>query len=118
MMMMMQYRNENVLVGLLNSNGLRYKNDIVWTPTVHLSQTGVWKDDENHGEVYLSIMLTQKVSDKSWGSDYNGKFLPYEPYLDGDEEGFWCSTGNLILQMRTAKVRNTKTPILHSCNPS
>lgn len=62
-MMMMQYRNENVLAGLLNSNDLPYKVDVVSTPNVHLSaldQTGIWQDNENHSEVYLSITLTQK----------------------------------------------------------
>jgi len=49
------------------------------------------QDNENYGEVYLAISLTPEASDKGWGSDFYGKFLPYEPHLDADEgtcEGF------------------------------
>ena len=61
---------------------------------VHLSpvdKVGILQDNENYGEVYLAISLTPEASDKGWGSDFYGKFLPYEPHLDADEgtcEGF------------------------------
>ena len=98
-------------------------DNILLTLGVHLfalDHAGIWEDDENHGEVSLSISLTREASDKNWGSDYYEKFLPYEPHLDADEgscEGPLCSICKLIFQMRTVKAQNTKTPILHQSKP-
>jgi hypothetical protein len=95
--------------------------NILLISCVHLSGLDHAGDNENHGEAYLSISLTQEASNKNWESDYYEKILPYEPHFDADEgstEGSLYSICKLILQMRTAKAQNTKTPILHPCKPS